>query len=186
MRGSEVIYPGPERIVLAAAAALRDLDLTERYHEEWLANLRGRTHLQQWHDALSLLLRGARATRCAYHSQPRAVVASQATMALIVAIGTVLLLTTMAPWGITVLGFAVRQDGAVLLWDYPSILGISLTAAGAVGLALLTRRSWCTALGWLSIGIFTTQRGLCKTLIIPSRGLVRGHWFRKLATRRMK
>lgn len=160
MRGSEVVYAGPARIVLAAAAALRDPDLIERYREEWLANLRHRTHLQQWRDALSLLLRGTRATRWAYHSQPRAVVASQMAMALIVAIGTVLLLTTTALWGITMWGFAVRQDGDVLWRDDPSILdilAISLTAAGAVGLVLLTRRSWRTALGWLSIGIFTIQ-----------------------------
>jgi hypothetical protein len=46
-----------------AAAQLHDPDLTERYSEEWLANLRHRAHLQQWRDAVSLLLRGVRTTR---------------------------------------------------------------------------------------------------------------------------
>ncbi|MGH3855352.1 MAG: hypothetical protein ACRDR6_18055 [Pseudonocardiaceae bacterium] len=81
MSGGEVIHSGPARIVLAAAAQLRDPDLVERYSEEWLANLRGRAHPQQWRDAISLLLRGARATRWAHHtthdSRSRVVVASQ-------------------------------------------------------------------------------------------------------------
>jgi hypothetical protein len=51
MGGGDVIHSGPARIVLAAAAQLHDPDLTERYREEWLANLRGRTHPQQWRDA---------------------------------------------------------------------------------------------------------------------------------------
>ena len=141
----------------AAAAKLRDPDLTERYCEEWLANLRGRTHLQQWRDAISLLLRGACATRWAYHGidhfRPRVVVASRAMMALVVAIGMVLLFTTMASLMIPLWVYA-PQHFWISARPYPSIFAISLTTAGTIGLALLTRQSWRTALGWLLIGIF--------------------------------
>ncbi|MGH3772092.1 MAG: hypothetical protein ACRDRW_11970 [Pseudonocardiaceae bacterium] len=151
VRGGEVIYPGPARIVLAAAAQLRDPDLTERYSEEWLANLQGRAHLQQWRDAVSLLLRGARATRWARHgtndSRPRVVVASSVTMALIAAAGTVLLLVPMTTgWGLI---FSRR------IYDL-LILCVSLTAAGTTGLVLLTRRPWRTVLAWLTAGVFAT------------------------------
>ncbi|MEO7193685.1 MAG: hypothetical protein ABIZ05_02510 [Pseudonocardiaceae bacterium] len=150
MSGGEVIHPGPARIVLAAAAQLRDPDLVERYREEWLANLQGRARPQQWRDALSLLLRGARATHWAHHdthdSRSRLVVASQVTMAVIVAVGTVLIFTTKGweplPW------WRPLDD----LLDFY----VSLTAVGATGLVLLTKRSWRAALGWLATGIFAT------------------------------
>lgn len=150
MRDSEVIYPGPARIVLAAAAQLRDPDLTERYSEEWLANLRHRAHLQQWRDAVSLLLRGARTTRWAYHgtdhSRSRVVIASQVTMALVTAAGTVLLFLTATTTG-------TGRD-PFLTWRYIDLLTlwVSLTAAGVTGLVLLTRWSWRAVLGWLAFG----------------------------------
>lgn len=151
MCGSEVIYPGPARIVLAAAAQLHDPDLIERYSEEWLANLRHRAHLQQWRDAVSLLLRGAPATRWAYHgtdySRPQVIVASQVTMALAVAVGMILLLiTTMATWEPA----PWWGTGDML------VLSVSLAAAGTIGLVLLTRRSWRAVLGWLAIGVCIT------------------------------
>lgn len=92
MRGSGVIYPGPARLVLAAAGQLRDARLIERHAEEWLANLQGRTHLQQWRDSVSLLVRGARTTRWIYDGtygfRPRKVVVGQVLMALIMMAGT--------------------------------------------------------------------------------------------------
>jgi hypothetical protein len=94
---------------------------------------------------LSLLLRGAQATRWAYHSRSRVVVASQTTMALILVIGTALLYTMM-PSRILVEEFVTPGHLVVSGFD-PSILAISLTTAGIIGLALLVRRSWRTALG---------------------------------------
>jgi hypothetical protein len=95
MRGSDQIYPGPTWIVLAAASQLRDATLIERHGEEWLANLRHRTRRQQWRDAVSLLVRGARVTRWAYDStynfRPRAAAVSQVMTALAMAVGTVFL-----------------------------------------------------------------------------------------------
>lgn len=158
MRSDEVIYPGPARIVMAAASELRDPDLIERYREEWLANLQRRTHLQQWRDAVSLLLRGVRATRWAYHetgySRSRVVVASQATTALAVAIVTFLLFTTTPSLRIPLWVF-VAGNVEIVTRYYPSILTISLAAAATIGLALLTKRSWRVTLGWWAIGLFT-------------------------------
>ena len=54
---------------------------------------------------------------------------------------------------------------------------VTLLAAFAEAVTKSINNSYSTA---------RSPGGLCKTLIIPSRGLVRGHWFRKLATRRMK
>jgi hypothetical protein len=76
-------------------------------------------------------------------------------MALIVAIGTVLLFTMM-PSKILLKEFTESGD-LVGQWGDPSILAISLTTVGAIRLALLVRRSWRTTLGWLSIGILAIQ-----------------------------
>jgi hypothetical protein len=60
----------PARLVRAAALQLGDKQLIARYAEEWLASLPPRDRYQRWRYALSLFLRGARATRWAVHLPP--------------------------------------------------------------------------------------------------------------------
>jgi hypothetical protein len=57
----------PARLVRRAARQLGDEQLTERYTEEWLSSLPPGDQYRRWRYALSLLLRGAPATRRAVH-----------------------------------------------------------------------------------------------------------------------
>lgn len=55
----------PALLVRASALQLRDAEAIERYTEEWLANLPKRSLYLRWRYAISLLTRGASATRVA-------------------------------------------------------------------------------------------------------------------------
>jgi hypothetical protein len=60
----------PARLVRAAALQLGNKPLIARYEQEWLGSLPPRDRYQRWRYALSLFLRGARATRWAVHLPP--------------------------------------------------------------------------------------------------------------------
>lgn len=171
MRGSDVIYPGPARLVLAAAGQLRDATLIERHAEEWLANLQGRTHLQQWRDSVSLLVRGARITRWIYDgtygSRPRVVVVGQVMMALVMIAGTGFLFFFPSQLEIPINSFSVAlykdfgtssftasnstlfcwqvtssaADGYILTEPVMLALFLSLATASTLALTLVIRRS---------------------------------------------
>ena len=168
---SDVIYPGPARLVLAAAGQLRDATLIERHAEEWLANLQGRTHLQQWCDSVSLLVRGARITRWIYDgtygSRPRVVVVGQVMMALVMIAGTGLLLFFPSQLEIPTNSFSVAlykdfgtssfvaPNSTLFCWQVTSsaadsyiltepvmlALFLSLATASTLALTLVIRRS---------------------------------------------
>jgi hypothetical protein len=57
----------PARLVRRAARRLGDRQLTDRYTEEWLSSLPSPDQYRRWRYALSLLLRGAPATRRAVY-----------------------------------------------------------------------------------------------------------------------
>lgn len=189
-RGSDVIYRGPARLVLAAASQLRDATLMERYAEEWLANLQGRTHLQQWRDAASLLVRGARTTRWIYDDsyafRPRVAIVGQAMMALAMIVGTGFLFFFTSQLEIPMKSFHIALYGdsgtisfaasnnVCFCWRSTSFVGynyiltepamlalfLSLATASTFGLALLVARS-----RWvISAGITVCALATCGTI----------------------
>jgi len=95
----------PARLVRAAALQLGDKRLIARYEEEWLGSLLFRSRYQRWRYALSLFLRGARATRWAVHPRPAdakgpSLIAKIQSRACLLALipAAVMLLARYYPW----------------------------------------------------------------------------------------
>jgi hypothetical protein len=157
---SDVIYPGPARVVLAAAQQLHEPDLIAQHGEEWLANLRYRSHQQQWRDAISLIIRGARGTRWAYDAthdpQPRAIVVGQALTALLMALGIFFLLFVPfvdSSW-YDAFSYRLASNTTSIAGEWYLPLYLGLTGVTLFGPPLVAKRFRWWMLGGITVGLF--------------------------------
>jgi len=166
----------PARLVRLAARQLGDKQLTERYAEEWLSSLPPRDRYWRWRYALSLLLRGAPATRRAVHGPaadgepPSAARIGTCVIAIMTA--TAMLLTR---YYTSDMPFRVSQDGHLIGWwlMIGALAALCLSYRGArwaagCGLLLSLIQTW-TGTALLQGG------GPVGTIVASTQGSVPGH-----------
>jgi len=107
----------PARLVRRAARHLGGKQLTERYTEEWLSSLPPQDQYRRWRYALSLLLRGAPATRRALYRPATAgelpSAARIGTCLIAIMTAAAMLLTRYYTWDTP---FRVSQDSHLIGW----------------------------------------------------------------------
>jgi hypothetical protein len=166
----------PARLVRRAARQLGDEQLAERYAEEWLSSLPPRDQYRRWRYALSLFLRGARATRRAVHRPATdgewPSPAKIRTCLIAIMTATVMLLTRYYTWDTPL---RVSQDGHLIGWWL--MLGVlaalsmsyrSARWAAGCGMLLSLIQTW-TGTAFLQGG------GPVGTIAASTQGSVPGH-----------